>query len=248
MIKAIIIDDEASARKSLELAITDFCPQVSIIGIADDSLKGLKMIQQKNPDLVFLDVEMPHMTGVELIQSFKQRNFEVIFTTAYEQYALNAIKHNAIDYLLKPINVIELINSVKKVEDKLTTKQTPTLQEENTLKEALSDKIAVSTVGGTEYLSIKEIIMVEADGSYTKIHSVGNKTKTTSKSLKEWENLLTDPIFFRIHKSYIVNLSYISKYIPTRDGGFLKLQEEKIAGVSRKLKSTIVELLSKYTR
>lgn len=244
--RAIIIDDERNAITALEIAIKDYCPEIEIIGTAQSAIDGIKEIQLKQPELVFTDIEMPNMTGLELIESFSDRNFEVIFVTAYNQYAIKAFKVNAIDYLLKPINIIELINSVKKIKAREGKKNISNSQVEK-LKIALSGKLSIPISTGSEYLNIHEIIRIEADGSYVNIYSSDSKVRCVTKNLKSFEESLEDESFFRCHKSHLINLKHIAKYSPVKDGGYIEMTDKSIIPVSRDLKNELFQLIKKYT-
>lgn len=249
MIKAIIIDDEKNAVAALEAAIKEFCPQVEITGIAYTANEGIKEIQQKNPDLVFVDIEMPGMTGLELIEQFTGRTFDVIFVTAYNQYAVKAFKVSATDYLLKPINVMELINAVKKLADRRETNReaVPELKTDK-LKVALSGKLSVPTTNGAEYINIKEIVRIEADGSYVKIFTTDKKVRLVSRNLKSLEDSLEGEGFFRTHKSYLINLEHLKKFCPTKDGGYVEMADGSEILVARSVKSILSDIINRFAR
>lgn len=250
MLKAIIIDDEKNAVTAMEIAIKEYCPEVEIVATAFSAKDGIKEIQNKNPDIVFVDIEMPQMTGIEMIEQFGIRKFEVIFVTAYNQFAIKAFKVNAIDYLLKPINIVELINAVKKIAERIEGKQTVSqiqIQGEK-LKMALSGKLTLPTATGSEYINIKDILRIEADGSYSKVYTVDNKMRLITKNLKSLEMSLEGESFFRCHNSHLINLEYIKKFIPTKDKGFIEMADESSIPVARSVKIELAELIKKYTR
>jgi two-component system, LytTR family, response regulator len=249
MIRTIIIDDEKNAIKALEVALTDFCPQIEIVGMACSPLEGIKEIQLKNPDLVFVDIEMPTMSGIELIEQFVNRKFEVIFVTAYNQYAVKAFKVCATDYLLKPLNIMELINAVRKITDRKEKPEEawPDLQTEK-LKMALSGKLSLPTANGSEYINIKDIIRIEADGSYSKVFTNDKKMRLVTKNLKSFEESLEGESFFRIHKSHMINIEHIKKYSPVKDGGTIEMADESEIPVARSVKTALAELINKYAR
>ncbi len=248
MIKAIIIDDEKKAVKALEVALKEYCPDVEVIGIATSPVEGIREIQQKNPDLVFLDIEMPAMSGIELIEQFANRHFDVIFVTAYNQYAVKAFRVSATDYLLKPVNVMELINAVKKITER--RKNNPGIAPEvNTekLKIALSGKLALSTLTGTEYINIKEIVRIEADGSYSRVFTSDRKMRLVSKNLKSFEESLEGESFFRTHKSHLINIEHLVKYSPVKDGGTVEMSDGSDIPVARSVKPLLSDLISRNT-
>jgi two-component system, LytTR family, response regulator len=246
MIKTIIIDDEKNAVKGLETAINEYCPEVEIIGTAFSPIEGIKEIQNKNPDLVFVDIEMPQMSGLEMIEQFKARNFEVIFVTAYNEFAIKAFKVNAVDYLMKPLNILELINAVKKVGERLEKEVVSPLRIEK-LKIALSGKLTLPTTNGSEYINISEITRIEADGSYAKVYTIDDKMRLVSKNLKSLENSLEGESFFRCHNSHLINVEYIKKFSPTKDGGFIEMIDNKEIPVARSVKAELIALIKTHT-
>lgn len=248
MIRAVLIDDEKNAVTAMEIALKEFCPDVEIVGTALSAKDGMKEIQNKNPDIVFVDIEMPQMTGLEMIEQFGTRTFEVVFVTAYNEFAIKAFKVNAIDYLLKPINIIELINAVKKISDRIKNKQSaPVLQDEK-FKLALAGKLTLPTATGSEYINIKDILRIEADGSYSKVFTIDNKTRLITKNLKSLETSLEGESFFRCHNSHLINVEYIKKFIPTKDKGFIEMADETMIPVARSVKFELAELIRKYAR
>lgn len=247
MIKTIIIDDEKNATKALEIAINEYCPQIEIIGIANSALDGIKEIQLKSPDLVFTDIEMPQMSGIELIEQFPNRKFDVIFVTAYNQYAVKAFKVAAVDYLLKPINIMELVQAVNKLADKKPIDAEEHNYSMARLKAALSGKLAIPASKGFEYLPLQEIIRIEADGSYSKIITIDNKTRMVSKNLKSFEEILIDDGFYRVHKSHLINLKYIKRFVPEKDGGFIEMTDNSVVLISREVKKDLSLTINKFT-
>jgi two-component system LytT family response regulator len=248
MLKAVIIDDEKNAVTAMEIAIKEYCPEVEIVGTALSAKDGMKEIQNKNPDIVFVDIEMPQMTGLEMIEQFGSRKFEVVFVTAYNQFAIKAFKVNAMDYLLKPINIVELINAVKKIAERIEGKQNVSFVQEEKLKMALAGKLTLPTATGSEYINIKDIIRIEADGSYSKVYTVDTKVRLVTKNLKSLETSLEGESFFRCHNSHLINLVYIKKFTPTKDKGFLEMIDNNSIPVARSVKLELSELIKKYTR
>ena len=233
MIKTIIIDDEKSAVDNLSILLSDYCNNINVIGTANSIEEGAVLIQSKNPDLVFLDIEMPFGTGFDLLSSLETINFQVIFVTAYNQYALQAIKCNALDYILKPIDIDELIVAVKKVETPL--KQDLRLDSLlSSLKHTTSpQKIALADDGGYTMVDVENIIRCEASINYTIFYLENNKKITVSKTLKEFEEILPTDKFIRVHQSHLVNLGKIVKYFKT-DGGYILMSDNKTVTVSRR--------------
>lgn len=246
--KAIIIDDEKDAVISIEIALREYCPSVEVVGTANSSRDGIAEIEAKQPDLVFLDIQMPHMSGIELLETFgENRNFEVIFVTAFNEFAIKAFRLSATDYLLKPINIVELINSVKR----LTLKHTPLTSVNERVKKlqaALAGKLSVPTTHGMEFLALNEIIRIQADGSYSTIFCVNKKSMLVSKNLKELQTALEGESFFRTHKSHLINFEHIRKYSPTKDGGYIEMSDGSSVEVARTHKTELAEILDKFIK
>lgn len=242
MIKALIIDDEKSAVISIEIALKEYCPNVEVVGKAMSAREGILEIETKKPDLVFLDIQMPHTTGIELLEQIEHRNFDVIFVTAFNEFAVKAFKLNAIDYLLKPINIPELIRAVNKVAESRKN-QIATNYNIDKLKAALSGKVGLPFSSGTEFVKIKEIIRIEADGSYCKVITVDGKTRLISRNLKEMQTSLEEESFYRTHKSHLINLEHIKKYSPLKDGGLVEMADGANIEIARGNKAEFASLL-----
>lgn len=221
MYKAIIIDDEEMARTLLQGMVAEYCETVETVDLCKDLPTGIKSIRKHKPDIVFLDIEMPGHSGLELLDFFDENevDFSIIFVTAYNRYAIQAFKLSAVDYLLKPIEVEDLKNAVNLFEkSKIRTKETYTVLKEN-FKSGASKKIALSTLNSVAFVEISDILFFQGDGAYTKVYLKDNKIMTMSKGLKNFETLLTDcDEFFRCHKSFIVNINHISEYVKTNGG------------------------------
>jgi two-component system LytT family response regulator len=214
---SIIIDDERKSRETLQKIIERyFSERISIVYMASNIQEGVTAINKYNPKLVFLDIEMPGEDGFKLFDYFDYYHFEVIFTTAYKQYAIDAIKYSALDYLLKPINYIDLKEVLKRLEEK-NQKISPNAQIETFLANMNSNsdefnKIALPTVNGFELERVNNIVYCQAEENYTKILTNRDEAIMVAKTLKNIETLLPEKMFFRIHKSYLVNLNYIKSY------------------------------------
>ncbi len=242
MIKAVIIDDEKSAVISIEIALKEYCPTVEVIGKACSAKEGILEIETKKPDLVFLDIEMPHMTGIELLEQIEQRKFDVIFVTAYNEFAVKAFKLNAVDYLLKPVSIPELIRAVNKVSESRKN-QTAAAYKLDNLKASLSGKVGLPFSSGTEFVKISDIIRIEADGSYCKVITSDGKTRLISRSLKEMQTSLEEESFYRTHKSHLINLEHIKKYSPLKDGGLVEMADGANIEIARTSKAEFASLL-----
>ena len=245
MITAIIIDDEAKGRLALREKLTAYCTLVTVLAEAGNGQEALLLIQHHKPQLIFLDIEMPRMNGFEMLNMLPEKNFHVIFTTAYDQYAIKAIKYAAFDYLLKPIDIEELKTAVEKIEQKKahdTESQIELLQQNMQHPKKQLNKLAIPTLDGLLFFDINEIIQLEANSNYTIIHFLGKPKITASKTLKEFEELLPENIFFRTHHSHLINLNYIKRYIKG-DGGQIELQNGNYVDVSRRKKEEFLKAI-----
>ncbi len=208
--KAIIIDDEHDARENMQSLLQKYCSSVEIKGTADSAVGGLEMINQHRPDVIFLDINMPEATGLEMLETLDDIKFEIIFVTAYDEYAIKAIKFAALDYLLKPINILELKAAVSKAEKKLARQRSnEQLKTYVDNKIGMPKKIGLSTSEGVIFVQVSDIIRCEASDTYTTFHLNMGDTIMISKSLKEYENLLSDFNFFRVHQTHLINLEYV---------------------------------------
>ena len=251
---AVIIDDEAMGAERLQLLLERYCPEVLILSVCLKPELGIEIIKQKKPTIVFLDIEMPNMSGFNVLERLTGENFECIFTTAYDQYAINAIKHNALDYLLKPIDINDLKSAVSKAKNKIDSGNTNLSQMVTKLMGSIGQKeesLKFSIPVGGELLFVKadEVLYFEADSSYTHIYlDDNNKTTkiTTSKNLKTIEegiiNMPNMSHFFRIHNSYIINIKNVLKFnkglykkIIMKDGTELEVSRTKAVELTDKL-------------
>jgi len=217
MITAIIIDDEQNAREFLHKLLNRYFPKKIIVLETCDSVQtGVQAINKHQPELVFLDIQMPNENGFGLFKYFNKVDFEVIFTTAYKDYAIDAIRHSALDYLLKPINFIDLLSTVKRYEEDKNNKnqqeRISMLLENMSSDNGSYNKIALPTKNGYELLKINNIIYCQSDSNYCKVKCLDGKEFLMSKTLKFIEELLNNNLFIRIHKSYLVNLNYVVKF------------------------------------
>jgi two-component system LytT family response regulator len=245
MLTCVIIDDEGKARRILEVMLKEHCPEVQVIAVAEDVPSGVKIIQKHNPDLVFLDIEMPGYTGFQLLEFFDQPTFEVVFTTAYSEYALQAFQVSAIDYLLKPIQIEQLKTAVDKairLHGNSQVMERLTALREN-MEETTLQKIALPVSEGLRFVPLKDILYLKADGSYTHIFLLDGTRILISKKIKEFENTLSPRNhFFRTHRSYIVNLSRIKNYI-RQDGGYIVMENGDEVDLSRERKEEFQQLI-----
>lgn len=244
MLTAIIIDDEPKGRTALKQKLFDYCQQVEVVGVAGDGAEGLTLIEKLKPGIVFLDIEMPRMDGFEMLQLLPAKNFHLIFTTAYDQYAIKAIKYAAFDYLLKPIDIEELKSTILKiaaVSPVQTEKKLATLQQ-NLQCKTVFNKIAIPTLEGLLFYNISDIIHLEAQSNYTAIYFSNHPKLTASRTLKEFEELLPQDVFFRPHHSHLINLNYIKRYIKG-DGGQIEMQNGNYVDVARRKKDEFLKVI-----
>jgi two-component system LytT family response regulator len=245
MIKTIIVDDEPYCCDALEIMIGKFCPELMIVAVVNSGAEAIEALEKFSPQLVFLDIEMPYMNGFEFLEKVHFINFGLIFTTSYDQYAIKAIRFSALDYLLKPIDRVELIQAVAKVSKLL---KSPTelqlellLQKFNGTKNPIK-KIALPTMEGLQMVEIDAIISCSSDSNYTNFILKNNKKLIVSRTMGDVEDLLSDHSFLRIHKSFLVNLNEIHKYIKG-EGGYLVMSDGSHIDVSRSRKELLLQRL-----
>lgn len=234
MYKAIIIDDEEMARTLLQGMITEYCDNVKIVDLCKDLPTGVKAIRKHTPDIVFLDIEMPGHSGLELLDFFDENeiSFSIIFVTAYNRYAIQAFKLSAVDYLLKPIEAEDLKNAISLFEKSKSRDKRNYMALKENFSNTSSKKIALNTFNTTSFIEMSDILFFQADGSYTKVYLKNDKVLTISKGLKNFETLLSyNPEFFRCHKSYLVNLNHITDYVRS-NGGYLIIDKTHEIAVS----------------
>jgi two-component system LytT family response regulator len=202
---AIIVDDELYGRENLRKILELYCPQVEILGCAIDVVNALELVHAQMPDVVFLDINMPVLNGFDFLDEFDDRRFQVVFVSAHEEFGIAAVKAGASDYLLKPINIKELKQTVKNLLSLRSKKLAPQVIHE-------SDKLMIPASHGFDLIPFEDLIRMEADGCYTKIILRGGKNKMVCRTLKEFEDFLPGTLFFRVHKSHLINLKHIKDY------------------------------------
>ncbi len=238
-LKAILVDDEKNAREILRNYLTKYCQNITIVGEAENINDALKLIEKQSIDLVFLDVEMPYGNAFDFIDQLKNLDFEIVFVTAYDHYAIDALNNHAAFYLTKPISIDNLIKAVDYVTD--------IKEKENALQnkvlipkiKSVTGKISIPTQNGFEVLEMQSIIYAKADDNYTLLFLENNTKKLVSKTLKYFEDALSDNGFARIHKSYLVNVNCIRKYNKGK-GGTIELSNGKELSVSAAKKSKLL--------
>lgn len=215
-IRALIVDDEANSRLTLNNMLLNFCKGVEVIGLAASVQEAHQMANTHQPDVVFLDIEMPKENGFQLLKYYDEVPFEVIFTTAYDQYAVKAFRFSAVDYLLKPIDLEELRDAIEKITKKGNTQRK---QHFETLQHNVNNKIqkiALPTLEGFIFIDVDDILYCEASNNYTVFHSQKNGKIIVSKTLKEYDELLSSYNFYRVNRSFLINLAYIKEYKKAR--------------------------------
>lgn len=237
MLSAIIIDDEPKARLLLSTILQDFCKDITVVAQCEDLPNGVKAIKRENPNLVFLDIEMPSHSGLELLDFFKadEINFSIIFTTAYNEFALKAFKFSAIDYLLKPLEhsqVVEAVERYKKISNQYAAQQLKQFQQNLHTKDSSDKRIIIPSSQSIHFLKPESIIMIKGDGAYCEIFLDDNSKILASKNLKHFQEALADNSdFIRSHKSYILNKKHVKQYL-RGDGGSVLLHNNLSALIS----------------
>ena len=246
MIKAVIVDDEANAIKNLKWELENFCSDVNVCDSFTNPVDAISAINYLKPDCVFLDIEMPEMDGFQLLNNLKFRDFDLIITTAYDNYAIRAFKERAVDYLLKPIDSDDLLKSVERVK---THKNKNTLGFEvrkvleSITPETSKRRVALPLAGKTIFVDSHDIVYCKSNGNYSEVFFKEQKKEMLSKKLKELEALIDNNIFCRVHNSYLVNINYIKEYIK-KDGQYLILDDRTSIPVSRSKRQLLLDKLN----
>lgn len=247
MIHAIIIDDELHSRQSLERTLRDYCPEVQLVATCDSPEAGINAIREFKPDLVFLDVQMPNMSGFDMLKYLSPIDFEVIFVTSYDQYAIKAIKFSAIDYLLKPLDMDDLIQAVRRAKDRMHKGGNAHRYQSvlhNINHSGKIEKLAVPSLEGIDFFNTDDLIYCKADGCYTTLYLTDHQNQVISKNLKDFEDLLKDSGFCRVHNSFLINLKHIKKYIKG-EGGYVIMSEGQQVNISRRRKDIFLNMLNR---
>jgi len=245
MHKAIIIDDESRGRQALRQKLESYCPTVSVVGEAANGPEGIGLIEAQGPDIVFLDIEMPGMNGFDMLQRLSSRRFHLVFTTAYDQYAIRAIKYAALDYLLKPVDVEELQAAVARIGREREPNHVDIRLEallQNLSGTMPQRKIAVPTMDGLLFFDMSDIVFLKADSNYTSIHLLNRPPVVASRTLGDFEELLPTELFFRPHNSYLINLNHIKRYLKG-DGGQVEMVNGEYVDVSRRKKEEFLRII-----
>lgn len=244
-IRTLIVDDEELARKNMEVLLADYCENVQVIGEAANAREAKKFVQSNKIDLMLLDIEMPNGSGFDLLESIKEEiDFNIIFITAYHEYALKAFKFSAVDYLLKPVNPEELVAAIEKLKTspgKDTKEKIDALIENVNKKGEQLNKIALPSMEGLQFVNLDDIIYCESQDNYTQFFLVDGRRIMVSKTIKHFEEALDESQFFRVHRSNIINLKYIDKYVKG-EGGYVVMKQGPRIPVSRRRKESFLQL------
>jgi|SRR6266487_4365655 len=246
LMKAILVDDEQSSLQNLQQKILEFCPGIKIVATAQKPEEAIFLIRHHNPDVIFLDIEMPRMSGFRVLEELQDVQAEIIFTTAYNHYAIDAIRISAFDYLVKPISVEDLQNAVNRL---MVQHKRQTQEKLNILKKSLQenksqdDSIAIPTGDGMEFINIKNIVRIESSSNYSKLYLLNGHTLLVTRLLKDFEEMLLPYRFYRVHHSHVINLSYIKKYI-RGEGGQVVMQNGDVVDVARRKKEEFLKLIT----
>jgi two-component system LytT family response regulator len=252
MIKAVIVDDEKISLNALASKLQTLCPDIAVLQLYDNPKKAQQEIPSLRPDVLFLDIEMPNVNGFTLLKNIAPVNFEVIFTTAYSEYAIAALRISALDFLLKPIDANELVNAVKRLDEKLKRHSENRLEEQLQLffqyqkQPGQLDKIALPVLNGLEFIEVNDIIKVQGENVYSIFFLVDGRKIVVSRTLKETEQLLSRWSFMRVHKSYIINLHYIKRYTKG-EGGVVELSDGSEVEVSRRSKNEFLKRINEWS-
>ena len=244
---AILVDDEINSLENLQQKLTAFCPEVKILGMSQIPGQAIELIHQLRPDVLFLDIEMPEMNGFKMLEELKDMDFDIVFTTAYSHYTIDAIRLSAFDYLVKPIVVNELQECISRLLQKHSIK---TKEKLDVLLQSLQpsktqeNKIAIHSLDGIVFLQVKNIIHIEASANYCKIILDKETPLLVTGLLKDFEEMLQQYNFYRIHNSHLINLVYIKKYI-RGEGGQVVMKNGDVIEVSRRKKEEFLKLMSK---
>ena len=248
MIRTIIIDDELMARETIAEMLSLYCKEVEVVALADDVGSGVDVIRKHQPDLVLLDIQLINGTGFDILKKLNSHDFKVIFITAFEDYAVKAFKFSALDYILKPIDPDELIEAVDKARqlmsaDAMSLKLKALFDNMDSLSKE-GKKIVLKTANNVHLISLQDIIRCQSDKNYTHFYVIGLDKIVVSKTLKDYEDILTDYNFYRAHQSHLINISHIKRY-EKADGGYLVMSDDSVVPVSFRKKEQLMNLFNR---
>ena len=241
MIKAIIIDDEQASLQALQLKIRRVSSEIEIIETFDSAVKAIEHLENLSPDVIFLDVEMPEMNGFAFLEKFPERDFEVIITTAHDEYAIQALRNSAVDFLLKPVIIEDLSKAIERLSQKIEAKNHNTTHNFQKLN-AQFDKIPVPSLRGIVFVPIREILYLASEGNYTTIYLENRSNIVSSRNIGDYETLLASMGFFRIHHANLINLIHIQEYL-RGEGGSVILSNGVELDVSKRKKKEFLDFM-----
>lgn len=247
-LKTIIVDDEKFSRENLSTLIIEYCPELEVVGTAASAKVARNLVYEVDPDVIFLDINMPNENGFDFLSSLPERDFSVVFATAHNEYGIQAVKAEAIDYLLKPIDINELQSTAKKLVES-TIKRKKDLAELDDHAGTPPPKVAKIIINhsqGFSIITLNEIIRLEGDSNYTKIYVKNDVPIITSKTLKELQEILQEEYFYRIHKSHIINLNFLKEY-SNEDGGYAIMADNSKIMISRRRHQEFIDRLREHT-
>lgn len=249
MIRCILVDDETNALEMMEWLLKTYCPEVQILAMCHSAEEGIEAIREHHPDVVFLDIEMPRMNGFDMLEQFDRLTFDVVFCTAYDQFAIRAFKYSALNYLLKPVDPDDLKATIDRIGER---KAIPTREQFQLLLQHIHQpsrqtpqRIALTTGDGMIFVPTADIIYCEAESNYTKVVLSNGKKIVVSKVLKDIDEALSGPDFCRVHSSFLINVNRIKKYV-RGDGGYLIMDDDTNVSISRNRRQEFMELFSKF--
>ncbi|HEX5653509.1 MAG TPA: LytTR family DNA-binding domain-containing protein [Chitinophagaceae bacterium] len=249
MIRCVLIDDESNSLEMMEWLLKTYCPQVQIEAMCNAAGMGIEAIQKYKPDVIFLDIEMPHMNGFDMLEQFDKLFFDVVFCTAYDQFAIKAFKYSALNYLLKPVDPEDLKETIRRIEEKKTT---PSREQLDLLFQSIRQaarptiqRIALTTGDGMIFVPTQDILYCQAESNYTSVVLRDGKKILVSKVLKEIDETLSGPDFYRIHHSYLINLNHIKKYV-RGDGGYVIMDNDVTVSISRSRRQEFMDMFSRF--
>lgn len=246
LLRAILVDDEFNSLQNLEQKLVKFCPDIQVVAAVQKPDEAILLIRQHRPDVIFLDIEMPRMNGFRMLDELGQYEFEIVFTTAYNHYAVDAIRISAFDYLTKPIAIKDLQKTVERLalRAKLHTKDKMEAFRASLLSpKSQEEKVGIPTSDGLEFIPIKNIVHIESSSNYSKLYLTDGKKLFVTKLLGEFEEMLQPYQFFRVHNSHLINLTHIKKY-SRGEGGQVVMQNDDVIDISRRKKDEFLKLIT----
>ncbi len=249
MIRCVLIDDEKNALEMMEWLLKTYCPQVEIAAMCNSSGDGIEAINREKPDIVFLDIEMPNMNGFDMLEKFDKLFFDVVFCTAYDQFAIKAFKYSALNYLLKPVDPDDLKQTIKRIEEKkssLSRDQFDLLMQNfRGNSKTTPQRIALTTGDGLIFVPTADIVYCEAESNYTNVVLTGGRKILVSKVLKDIDETLSGPDFYRVHSSFLININHIRRFV-RGEGGYIIMDNDATVSISRSKRQEFMEMFEKF--